>query len=648
MITYVSKFLPNLSDVTSSMRSLLKKDTEFVWLEKHKQDFIKLKKLLTNTPVLKYYDRNKDVILSVDASSQGLGAVLLQDNLPVAYSSKALTPTQKMWAQIEKELLAIVHGCEKFHSYVYGKHIIVETDHKPLENIFNKSLNDTPLRLQRLRLRLQPYSLSVRYKPGKELLLADALSRNFLQGKYLEDIDQEVVVHTCMLINNLSFSNDKLELFKKETLLDKDLTLIMQYVQHGWSNYDKIPDHLKFYHSIKDDLFVVDGLLFKNSQVVVPKSLRQEMLNLIHYNHFGVDKSKLRAKKVLFWPHMLKEIEDVVKNCRTCLRFPKTHSKEELLLRSIPDGPWQVLGADIFYFKSSPFLLLVDYYSKFMEFKELQKENTDFIIAALKSNFARYGVPKTLYTDQGTQFCNFKFNNFSKLWNFEHITSSPYYARSNGMVERYVQTCKQMLKKAEHSGRDPYIALLEYRNTPIDADVNKSPSELMFGRNINAFLPTPELFKNRSNNVLTDNVRDCLQNRQEKYKYYHDKNNHVKPLSYDKNEIVYVKDPVHDMTTAKIVGEGQRPRSFRIQMPSGKIVDRNRFNIYKASQQEKINLKQPEVESYHSDESVKQKIVPVNEQQNLQQSSADDTDSSAVTRSGRTIKLPRRFEDYYC
>lgn len=126
--------------------------------------------MITKVPILKYYDINKPVVLSVDSSSTGLGAVLLRDNLPVAYSSKALSDVQRNWDQIEKELLAIVIGCERFYQYIFGKTVIVETDHKPLQYIFNKPLSETPLRLQRLRIRLQPFDIIVQYKKGKDLL----------------------------------------------------------------------------------------------------------------------------------------------------------------------------------------------------------------------------------------------------------------------------------------------------------------------------------------------------------------------------------------------------------------------------------------------------------------------------------------------
>ena len=136
MIQYLEKFIPNLSEVSAPLRKLLENDTAWHWEEEQKQSYEQLKKLVTNAPTLKFYDVKAPVTLSVDASSEGIGAVILQDGRPVAYGSRALTDCQCRYAQIEKELLAIVYGCEKFHQYLYGRDIKVESDHKPLESIF--------------------------------------------------------------------------------------------------------------------------------------------------------------------------------------------------------------------------------------------------------------------------------------------------------------------------------------------------------------------------------------------------------------------------------------------------------------------------------------------------------------------------------
>ena len=176
-VTYLSKFIPNLSEVDAPLRQLLKRDVEFAWQPAQQQAFDKLKELCKHPPVLKYFDPAKPVVISRDASSSGLGAVLLQEDQPIAFSSRSLTDAETSYAQIEKETLSIVHACTKFHNYIFGTHVTVYNDHKPLKDIFKKSLLSTPMRIQRMRLRLQWYDLTVKYRRGKDMELPDTLSR---------------------------------------------------------------------------------------------------------------------------------------------------------------------------------------------------------------------------------------------------------------------------------------------------------------------------------------------------------------------------------------------------------------------------------------------------------------------------------------
>lgn len=139
--------------------------------------------MITRESVLRYFDDKKGVTLQCDASESGLGATIMQEGQLVAFSSRALSNTEKNYAQIEKELLSIVHGCMRFDQYVYGREVTIQTDHKPLENIFRKPLLSAPKRLQRMLLHLQKFNLKIVYKPGKELFIADTLSCAFVPNE---------------------------------------------------------------------------------------------------------------------------------------------------------------------------------------------------------------------------------------------------------------------------------------------------------------------------------------------------------------------------------------------------------------------------------------------------------------------------------
>ena len=159
---------------------------------------IPTKKPLTLSSTLQYFDSWKPIVIQVDASQKGLGAALLQDGRPITFASKALTPTEQRYANIEREMLACVFGAERFHTYVFGRSFTIESDHKPLEQINLKNLADTPARLQRMLLCLQNYDVKITYRPGREMLVADTLSRNNRTAHCTHSEDQHSTQDSCM------------------------------------------------------------------------------------------------------------------------------------------------------------------------------------------------------------------------------------------------------------------------------------------------------------------------------------------------------------------------------------------------------------------------------------------------------------------
>ena len=174
--------------LTHSMRLLLKKNALFQWTERHEANFQRLKESISSNTCLMYFDTSKPITLQVDASQVGLGGVLLLEDSqgrtrPVAYASKALTPCETRYANIEREMLAVAWCCIKLHHDLYGRKFVCETDHKPPENIHLKHLSDAPPRLQRVLLKLQPYDITIKYVSGQKVPVTDALSRVSPSGK---------------------------------------------------------------------------------------------------------------------------------------------------------------------------------------------------------------------------------------------------------------------------------------------------------------------------------------------------------------------------------------------------------------------------------------------------------------------------------
>ena len=228
---YVTFPIHNTSPFTNKKLQLIKESNEgdFVWHFDpiHKEAFQNLKDLMVTAPVLKYYSLNDPITISCDASQRGLGCSLFQRDHPVAYASKALTDAEFAYAQIEKELLAIVFAFKKFHTYVYGRHdITVQTDHAPLVRILEKPLYQVPLRLQRMILKLQHYDFKLVAKRGSEIPVADALSRAFLKdtGPNLTEDDSHIFSVTAKEVKSTSsFSQERLTEVKEETAKDPAL-----------------------------------------------------------------------------------------------------------------------------------------------------------------------------------------------------------------------------------------------------------------------------------------------------------------------------------------------------------------------------------------------------------------------------------------
>ncbi|XP_063360590.1 uncharacterized protein K02A2.6-like [Cydia amplana] len=301
------------------------------------------------------------------------------------------------------------------------------------------------------------------------------------------------------------------------------------------------------------------------------------MVRRVHEGHLGVDKCQRRARGVMWWPGMARDVERAVLACETCQRHRAAPAREPLQPHDVPERPWQVLAADIFEFKGKLFLLVVDYFSKFVEISCLNNLQSGTVIESLKQMFSRHGIPEKLVTDNGTQFTSMEFKGFCKQWEFAHVTSSPLYPRSNGLAERNVRTIKGLMIKAYETGSDWYLGLLNFRNSPVTGETY-SPAQLLMSRSLKTRVGNGNaLLKPRT--IDRRLFKDERSARINNYKSNYDRGTRALP-QLNPNDTVRVKQN-KEWVKSQIVNQAQDGRSYWLRTNDGGVYRRNRQHILK-------------------------------------------------------------------
>ena len=587
MLNYLNRYSVRLADLTAPLRELTKKGTHFSWEHHHQEALEKVKQELCSTITVSYYDPDPSTptILQCDASQTGLGAWLRQidssgEEHIVAMCSRRLSETESRYSNIERECLAVMYGLEKFEYYLLGRQVDVETDHSPLEQIFKKKISEAPARLQRFLVRCSKFDVEVRYKPGKSIPVADALSR-----LCVPEIDSSEE-------KNLGIKSDihfiaevpkplSMETIKAEIEKDPILVKLKEVVYNGWPEYRKqCSQDLWEYWTFRCEIVLEDGMILKGNRIVVPGSLRQQVLDAIHSGHQGESRCILLARESVFWPGITNDIKNMVKDCEHCNKHQSAQPKLPIMQPELPTRPWEKLGSDIFEFKGQKYLMIVDYYSRFPVIRLLSDISAATICNNFTSVFAEYGLPSEITTDFGSQYTSDKFKNICHQNGITLHLSSPYHHQTNSAAERTIGTYKCMLKKTLESNQSPYTALWMYRNTPLDSRT-PSPYELLFGRKPRTMIPSTKS-NMKSKHPENDSHLENNQHRQHKQAEFYN----VK-ASKDREELENMQ-PVYVRNTLKGIWEPatvlsrpnpiQNPRTYLIEM-QGKVYQRTREHL---------------------------------------------------------------------
>lgn len=507
LVNFVGHCIPDLATKTFHLRKLLKKEEKFTWGIDQQKAFDLLKNILSDGSVLGYFNPEDEIVLIVDASPVGLGAVLVQlskkEERVISFASKSLSEVEQRYYQTEREALGIVFGIERFKYYLFGRDFWLYTDCKPLEFLFSERSKPCA-RIERWILRVQSFRFKVCYKPGK-LNIADSLSR--LVRLHKEGaIDSSCEYGLWQLVEHSRPVAISIQELCEASQSDSELLRVKEAMEEdGWT------ETVINYKTCREELCWVNGILLRGQRLVIPISLRPRSLQLAHEGHQGVVAMKGRLRTKVWWPNIDKDVEKFVKDCKECILVSLPNNPEPLKYTIFPADAWQAIALD---FKgplpSGVYLLvIIDYYSKFTVVEYMTSITAEKLTQCLRKVFANFGPPMSIRADNGPQINCEEFKRFCREFNIRLVFSTPYWPQANGEVERMNRTIEKRLQISQVNSsdwkEDLQMYLINYHATP-HATTGKSPGELMMKRKLRDKIPQIEEMQGPRDEEVSDRV----------------------------------------------------------------------------------------------------------------------------------------------
>ncbi|UYV70981.1 K02A2.6-like, partial [Cordylochernes scorpioides] len=491
LLNYYERFLRNKATVVEPLHRLLDSNNPWKWNREHQRALKEAKSLISSESVLAHFDDNLPILVSCDASEYGIGAILFQVDhgveRQVVFASRTLNKTERRYAVIDREALAVIFAVSKFYQYLLGRKFKILTDHKPLIGLFNPSKPIPQVlspRMLRWCLTLSAYSYSIEYKPGRTNGNVDALSRLPLNESPSE-VPNPPEVFFIESENAAVSSSEVAKLTNKDPILPR----IKFWAMNGWPE-QRYEEKFKDFSNRSSEISVHKDCLLWGSRVIIPEKLRRDILNLLHDTNIGIVETKALARGLCWWPGMDKDIERMISSCAVCLSCSHDPPKTDVYPWIWPSRPWSRLHIDhAGPFQGKLFLVVVDAYSKWIEAKIVSTTSTETTINSLRELFATHGLADVIVSDNGTSFTSELFKTFLKRNGVRHILCAPYHAASNGQVERAIQTLKNLLRKNSSGNWTTRLSrsLLSMR-IAINSTTQKSPAQLLLNRNLKSLL----------------------------------------------------------------------------------------------------------------------------------------------------------------
>jgi len=499
LVNYYRKFIPNAAEILLPLTHLLKKNVKFVWSESCQNSMEKLKDIISSPPILQYPDFEKTFLLTTDASNGALGAILSQgeigQDLPIAFASRALSDTERRYSTIEKEFLAIVWAAKSFRAYLLGRPFIVYTDHKPLVGVAR--LKDQTSRLARFHHKLSEFDFEIKYKPGKNNLNADALSRIPYEEK------ANVAVMTRAKAREMTeraakeggISEMEGGPIKKGPRTNTNESEAETQVHNKDPQTQEESDDDEERVEESD----TDAETLKDSEAVLLTSEKdiKEVLRKFHDGplggHRGAKATVDRIKKQFRWPGMHRQIAEYIRSCRKCQKNKSGKvEKAPMVLTDTPRKPFEkiymdVVGAVTLSARGNKHILTVqDAFSKYFICVAMPDQEAKTVAKAFfQEVICKFGIPKKLVTDNGTNFVSDLFKELCKMLGVKKIETSPYHPQANGGLERSHRPLAEFLRcvtNEDATNWDEWLhhAMHVYNNHP-HAATKQSPMKTLYG-----------------------------------------------------------------------------------------------------------------------------------------------------------------------
>ena len=497
-VGFYRQFIPNFAGISTPLSNLLRKDTKWKWEDEQRDAFLSLKNKMAEAPILKHPDFSKPFQIHTDASAIAIGGALMQEFEgkihPIAYFSRKLRGPELRYTVSEWECLAIVASIKHFHYYVYGRHFTVVTDHAPLRTVFEGGSKNA--RINRWAASLLDYNFDCLYKTGATHHLPDALSRNIaivgLKNKKIKKSKNDLK----HLSDLFSYENVAREQRKEERWRD-----IINYLTDG--PVVKCPPRtsIENFHVLHDCLyFTPKANIDESIRIVVPESLKHVALDIIHNQklsaHSGFVKSIFRARQLFFWPNML---ADVKRHCETCLdcQLRKPGIKNKAPLGTFPDidQPMDRIGIDLIgpineSTNGSRYIFtIVDHFSRYVTLIPLRNKSSDTVAKAFVKFVLRHGAPKTVISDQGTEFVGEKFAKVCEELQIKTGLTTSFRPKSNGMTENKNKQIADMLSLIVKDSPETWDQQLDFvsaaMNSSYCSSTGDTPYFIFTGRDYN-------------------------------------------------------------------------------------------------------------------------------------------------------------------